>query len=201
MRFNIYFILMMVLLILGCARPYKNININAIPFKDYTQGNKVSYSIRRGVMFNTKNYFFAKREIKNNVSLVAFKISNNTSLPISTNDLLFSCGATSALTPIGMQEFCSLLKQKAGLYWLYAAGVVVYPRPPIGSKKFIPLPFGIPVAAVNFGIATKANKKLNGNLRLLDLSNRMIQPGDTIQGLLPFRGINDCSEIFINLKD
>lgn len=201
MRFNIYLMMVVVLLILGCARPYKNININSIPFKDYTQGNKISYSIRRGVLFNTKNYFFAKREIKNNVSLVAFKISNNTSLPIMTNDLRFSCGATSSLAPMGMQEFSNLLKQKAGLYWLYAAGVIVYPRPPIGSKKFIPLPFGLPVAAVNFGIATKANKKINSNLKLLDLSNKIIQPGDTLQGLLPFRGVNDCPEIFITVKD
>ncbi len=201
MRFNIYLIIIVELLIVGCARPYKNININLIPFKDYTQENKISYSIRRGVMFNTRNYFFAKREIKNNVSLVAFKIANNTSLPIMTNDLRFSCGATSSLVPIGTQEFCNLLKQKAGLYWLYAAGVVVYPKPPIGSKKFIPLPFGLPVAAVNFGIATKANKKLSSNLKLLDLNNRIIQPGDTLQGVLPFRGVNDCPEIFVTVKE
>lgn len=63
------------------------------------------------------------------------------------------------LCQLKQKEYYNTIKQKSGLYWLYSVGVVVYPRPPKGSGKFIPLPFGLPVAAANYAIAYKANKK------------------------------------------
>jgi hypothetical protein len=148
-----------------------------------------------------KNYFYAKRELKNNLSLIAFKIANKSELPVRIGDLQFSCGASVSIAPIKMDEFYTILRQKAPLYWLYSIGVVVYPRPPKGSKKFIPLPFGLPMAAANYAIAYRANKKLKQDLQLLDLSNKLIQPGDTIQGILPFRGVANCGDIFISIPE
>lgn len=190
-----------VTLIGGCARPYRKINMSAVPFKDYHQSNKISYASRQGVLYNMKDFFYAKREMKHGLTLMAFKIANTSSTPIYINDLQFSCGASLPIAPVKMDEFYDILKQKSGLYWLYSVGVVVYPRPPKGSHKFIPLPFGLPVAAANYAIAYKANKKLHTDLQLLDLSNKVIQPGDTIQGLLPFRGIANCGDIFISVKE
>ena len=201
MRTNTLFIFIAIILISGCARPYRKINMSAIPFKEYRQENTIDYSVRQGVLYNMKNYFFARREQKNDMSLIALKIVNKSDLPVNINDLQFTCGAVLPVTTIKVTDYFDAIKQKAGLYWLYSAGVVVYPRPPRGSKKFIPLPFGLPVAAANFAIAYKSNKKMLQDFQLLDLTNKVIQPHDSIQGILTFKNIANCGDIFINIKE
>lgn len=201
MRTSTLFIFIAIILISGCARPYRKINMSAIPFKEYRQENTIDYSVRQGVLYNMKNYFFARREQKNDMSLIALKIVNKSDLPVNINDLQFTCGAVLPVTTIKVTDYFDAIKQKPGLYWLYSAGVVVYPRPPRGSKKFIPLPFGLPVAAANFAIAYKSNKKMLQDIQLLDLTNKVIQPHDSIQGILTFKNIANCGDIFINIKE
>ncbi len=190
-----------IILISSCARPYRKINMSSIPFINFREQDAISYSIRQGVMYNMKNYFFARREQKQDVSLIALKIVNKSELPINIRDLQYSCGATVPIAPVSMDEYNKAIKQKSGLYWLYSVGVVVYPKPPKENRKYIPLPFGIPVGAANFAIAYTANKKMEKDLKQLDLSNKMIQPGDSIQGVLPFKNVANCGDIFISLKE
>lgn len=201
MRIKAIYIFLVVVFISSCARPYRKINMASVPFKDFREENKISYSVRQGVMYNMKDFFYAKKEQKKNVSLMAFKIVNKSELPININDLQFSCGATVPIAPIKVEEYYNTVKQKAALYWLYSPGVVVYPRPPKGSKKFIPLPFGLPIAAVNYGIAFKANKKLMHDIQMLDLTNKVIQPNDSIQGIMTFKNVANCGEIFITVRE
>lgn len=200
MRFYHLVLFILILLIGSCARPYRKINMSSIPFKEFREENTMSYAIKQGVMYNMKNYSIARKEQKKNVSLVAVKIVNKSELPININDMQFTCGATIPITPIKVDEYYNTLKQKAGLYWLYSAGVVVYPRPPKGSKKFIPLPFGLPIAAANFGIAYKANKKFKTDIQLLDLSNKVIQPFDSIVGILTFKNVANCTDMYMSFK-
>lgn len=201
MRKIIFYLFIAVVFISSCARPYRKINMSAIPFKDFREETKISYSIRQGVLFNMKDIFFARREQKKNMSLMAFKIVNKTDLPININDLQFSCGATTPISTIPISDFYNAVKQKSGLYWLYSVGVVVYPRPPKGSNKYIPLPFGLPMAAANFAIAYKANKKMQQDFQMLDLTNKVIQPHDSIQGILTFKNVANCGDIFVNVKE
>ncbi len=201
MRMKSLYIFLFVVFISSCARPYRKIKMTDIPFNEYRDENSISYSVRQGVMYNLKNLFYAKREFKKDVNLIAFKIINKTDLPLNINDLQFYCGAALPLIPISKEDYYNTIKQKAALYWLYSPGVVVYPRPPKGSKKFIPLPFGIPIAAVNYGVALKANKKLQNDLNLLDLRNKVIQPKDSIEGILTFKNVDNCGDIFITVKE
>jgi hypothetical protein len=60
---------------------------------------------------------------------------------------------------------------------------------------------GLPVAAANFAIAYKSNKKMLQDFQLLDLTNKVIQPHDSIQGILTFKNIANCGDIFINIKE
>jgi hypothetical protein len=222
MRTSTLFIFIAIILISGCARPYRKINMSAIPFKEYRQENTIDYSVRQGVLYNMKNYFFARREQKNDMSLIALKIVNKSDLPVNINDLQFTCGAVLPVTTIKVTDYFDAIKQKAGLYWLYSAGMAIYPNPAIykdpntniqykkpdnprkftkNGKQYIPLPFGLPVAAANYAIAYKSNKKMLQDIQLLDLTNKVIQPHDSIQGILTFKNIANCGDIFINIKD
>jgi hypothetical protein len=196
--------------------------MSSIPFKDYRTENKISYSVKQGVMYNMKDFFIAKKEQKKNVSLMAFKIVNKTELPININDLQFSCGAAVPIMPVRIEEYYNTVKQKAELYWLYSAGFAVYPKPAVykdpatliqynkpdnprkfikKGKQYIPLPFGLPIAAANYGIAYKANKKMLHDIQMLDLTNKVIQPNDSIQGILTFKNVANCGDIFISVKE
>ena len=222
MRTTTLYLFIAIVLISSCARPYHKINMSSIPFKDFREENKISYSVRQGVMYNMKNYFFARKEQKKNINLIAFKIVNKSELPININDLQFSCGASLPIMPIKMEEYFGTLKQKANLYWLYSVGAVVYPKPAVytdpvtnlqlnrpdnpskfikNGKQYIPLPFGLPVAAANYAIAYTANKKMKIDLSLLDLSNKVIQPFDSLQGVLTFKNVANCGDIFITVKE
>ena len=94
MRTSTLYLFIAIILISGCARPYRKISMSSIPFINYREESKISYAVRQGVLYNMKDYFFARRENKKNVSLVAFKIVNKTDLPLNINDLQFTCGAT-----------------------------------------------------------------------------------------------------------
>lgn len=221
MQTKLIYFLITIIIISSCARPYRKLSMSAIPFKENRVENKISYSVRQALMFNTKNYFYSKRELKKDLSLMAFKIVNTSDEVININDLQFSCGATIPIAPIRKEDYYNTVKQKAGLYWLYSVGFMVYPKPAVykdatgiqynkpdnpkklikNGKQFIPLPFGLPIAAANFGIAYKANKKLKKDLELLDLKDKVIQPHDSIVGILPFKGVQNCGDIFITVKE
>lgn len=195
--------------------------MTTIPFKENRLENKISYSVRQGLMYNTRNFFYARKEQKKDVSLMAIKIINKSELPININDLQYSCGATIPIAPIRKEDYYNSVKQKAGLYWLYSAAFIVYPKPAVyrdingiqfnkpdnpkklikNGKQYIPIPVGLPIAAANYGIAYKANKKLKNDLEILDLTNKVIQPGDSILGILTFKGVVNCGDIFISTRD
>lgn len=212
-------IAILIFLVSSCARPYRKINMSAVPFNEFRSDQNISYSIRQGVLYNMRNFFFARREMKKNLSLVALKIVNNSDTAININDLRFTCGALLPIQQIGVNEYFNVLKQKPALYWLYSVGAVVYPKPAVytdpvtnnqfpkpnnpkkfikNGKQFIPIPIGLPVAAANYAIAYRSNKKMLLDLQLLNLTNRVIQPHDTIQGILMFKNTTNCSDIYIS---
>ncbi len=198
-KWAVFSSLFVILLFANCAGTYKSFKMATIPFKEpVSTDNKIAYSTRQGVMFNTHNYRYAKREKKEDYSLMAIKLVNKTDLPINLADLNYSCGGSTAVTPISMDVYIDKTKQKAGLYWLFSAGVVPNPFCK-GCLKYV-IPWGIIPAATNFGIAFRANKKMKKEIHTYDLTNKVLQPNDSIMGILPFKGINNCGEIYITLK-
>jgi len=191
------FYISLMLLLSGCATTYKTFTTEQFPFKELqTENPKIAYTARQGVMFNTNNFKYAKREQKEGYSLIAFKIVNKSGAPINVSDFKYSCGGSTAITPISMDEYIKENKQKEGLYWLYLG--LVSPNPFMGKQglgKVIPV--GVAPAIVNFALAHKANKKMKQNIMLYDMTNKVIQPNDTIYGILPFKGVANCGEIYI----
>lgn len=224
MRKRILYLFTALILIASCARPYHRMNMEVVPFKDYKENTGIKYASRLGVLYNFKNFYFAKREQQKDYSLMAFTIYNKSEQLITIKDLQFSCGASAEILPVPIQDLYNAIKQKAGLYWLYAAGIAVYPKPEVhkvtiggnqvqvknpdnpkkltkNGKQFIPLPFGVVFAAANFGIAYRANKKMKADFELYNIIDKVIQPGDSIKGVLAFKGAANCGDIFISVKE
>ena len=210
MRKKLHILYIVIILIASCARPYHRMNMELIPFKDYKEDANLKYASRLGVLYNFKNFYFAKREQRKDYSLMAFTIYNKSEKIVYVKDLQFSCGASAPISYVPIAELYNSIKQKAGLYWLYSVGVAVYPKPAPGKadgglikneKLFIPLPFGVVFGAANFGIAYRANKKMKQDFELYDITNKVIQPGDSIKGLLAFKSAANCGDIFISVKE
>lgn len=197
MKFNVLLFVFVLILISGCASTYKKFNVSNFPYKDlHLENEKLAYTARQGVMYNTKNYKYARKEQKDGYTLVAFKIVNRSNAPINVSDLAFSCGGTAAITPISFDEYIKNNKQKPGLYWLYAG--LVSPNPFTGKKNLHKvIPIGIAPAVINFALAQRANNLMKKNLAEYDLSNKVLQPNDTVYGILPFKNITNCGEIYI----
>ena len=199
-------------------------NMEFIPFKDYKENDKIKYASRLGVLYNFKNFYFAKREQRKDYSLMAFTIYNKSEQIVYVKDLQFSCGASAPISYVPIPELYNAIKQKAGLYWLYSLGAAVYPKPAVhkveiagnsyqvknpdnpqkltkNGKQYIPIPFGVVFGAANFGIAYRANKKMKQDFELYDITNKIIQPGDSIKGLLAFKSAANCGDIFISIKE
>ncbi|MFN8281656.1 MAG: hypothetical protein U0U67_00475 [Chitinophagales bacterium] len=210
MRNPIIYLVTAIILIASCARPYHRMNMELVPFKDYKENDKLKYASRLGVLYNFKNFYFAKREQRKDFTLMAFTIYNKSEQLVNVKDLQFSCGASAPISYVPIQDLYNAIKQKAGLYWLYSVGVAVYPKPAPGKadgglikneKLFVPLPFGVVFGAANFGIAYRANKKMRSDFELYDIANKVIQPGDSIKGILAFKGAANCGDIFISVKE
>ncbi|MCB9033988.1 MAG: hypothetical protein H6553_09135 [Chitinophagales bacterium] len=223
MKFNFkyFLVLVTVLLVSSCASTYKPFVVENFPFKELnTENSRIDYTARQGVMFNTSNTRYAKNEIKKDeqYTLVAFKIVNKSDIPVAIKDLNYSCGGSTVITPISMESYLKKVNQKAALHWLWSAAGIVYPKPAydevvIGGvktkvpkedkgftkngKTYIPIPVGLIYGAVNYGIAKKANNKMKKNVADYDLNQKVIQPHDSIFGVLPFKGIPNCGDIYI----
>lgn len=194
---NKFLILIGVLSTMSCASTYKVFHAEQFPYKELkTENEKFHYTVRQAVMFNTGNSKVAKKEIKKGeYTLVAVKIINRSNIPLNIKDFNFSCGGSSKIYPISTEEYIKNVKQNAGLYWLYAGLVSPNPFGKGNLQKVIP--FGIIPAVTNFTIAMKANKKMKDNIALYDLTNKTIPPNDSIIGILPFKGIANCGDIFL----
>ena len=194
---KLFLVILVAIFISSCAGTYKPFYAEQFPYKEMkTENEKFEYTTRQGVMFNTGNTKIAKRELKKGgYTLVAIKIVNKSDVPLPIKDFNFSCGVANKITPISTEEYIKKSKQNAGLYWLYAGWVAPNPFGKGNLKKVLPV--GIVPAITNFGIAVRANKKMKKNIALYDMTNKVVQPNDTLIGVLPFKGIGNCGEIFL----
>ena len=92
MRKKLHILYIVIILIASCARPYHRMNMELIPFKDYKEDANLKYASRLGVLYNFKNFYFAKREQRKDYSLMAFTIYNKSEKIVYVNLLhkLFS---------------------------------------------------------------------------------------------------------------
>src|SRR5688572_27453674 len=114
-KWAVFSSLFVILIFSNCAGTYRAFKMETIPFKEsVSTDTKIAYSTRQGVMYNTRNFKAAKREQKGQYSILAVKIINKTELPIALGDLAYSCGGSTSVKPVVLDEYLKQVKQKAG---------------------------------------------------------------------------------------
>lgn len=200
MKRSIHFGLLLALIfILGaCAQRYHSVNPTKIALSASNIPEEITLNYRYDILRENGNKKISKNERRNNIKLVAVKITNNTDqvINLSKNAAFFS--GSSMLVPIEPISLKNKLRQSVPSYLFY---LLLTPLTFTfnGSDPFpIGLFVGPGLTGANMLDAGIANKKLYTELIQYDILNRDIQQGETVYGLVGFGNI-DYSPLTIKI--
>ncbi len=171
------------LLVFSCAAPYKNIAFKEKSYIYQAKLGNTTFDLAPNVMTNSGNYKQANKELRNNFRVFAVKITNNSTDVVDMKKI----GFTSSAIPVDILDHKSSykkLKQRIPFYLLYNLLIVdvIFGS---GDSKLIPV--GTPLSMANIALALQANHKLKKELYEYDITERKIQAGETVYGLIVFK--------------
>ena len=201
MKKIIYFSLMLALIFIlgGCAQSYYALNPTKISYSAASNNlEEVTLNYRYDILRENGNKKISKKERKNNIKLVAVKITNNTDkvINLGTNAAFFV--GNSMIVPMDVNSIKNRLKQSVPSHLFY---LLLTPLTfTFNNSK--PLPVGLilgpALSGGNMLVAGNANKKFYEELLQFDILNRDIQKGETVYGLVGFRNL-DFSPLTIKI--
>ena len=193
-------LLVFAMLLNSCASGYKKINPETINYASKSIENNILLEYKYDLL--EKKY--KKKETKNNIKLVAFKIINNTEKEIVFGrdfKLYYENGNEVSL--IETEKLFKTIKQSPAsyLWYLLLSPLQFYSGTSTTSNGYytetkpansfpIGLIVGPGLAAGNMIAASSANKNFKNELMQFDLNGKTIKKGETIYGLI---GINSNS--------
>lgn len=177
-------IVLVILLFSSCATIYHSINPDKINYPAAVKTTeKLDLSYRYDVLRDAGgNKKYMNKEIKNDIRIVAVKLTNNSDSTIFiAKDVLFYCGDTKVklMSPF---EIKSKIQQTWPAYGLYLIGC-------ISLAPLDILVFG-GIGAGNMIVAGTSNKKLLTELTEFDITNKEIKKGESIIGLIGFETLH-----------
>jgi hypothetical protein len=152
---------------------------------DDLSGLKLAY--RYGVLAESGNKRYAKKEIRSGIRLVAVEITNETDQPVTFGESVEIFSGDQKIPVVEQEVVNKHLKQKGGWYLFWSLFVVVINKCDGDDCSSTPLPVGLGIGLVNLSIASGANKNFANDLRRYYLLNKEIQPGETVSGLIGIR--------------
>lgn len=189
-----------ILFFTGCASYYRPINPPTLSYVSNDLQNGIDMSYRYDVLKEKRNKKLAKNEDRNQVRLVAVKLTNFTDTTINIGqDALFFSGKNQ-IYPIAPLLMKNLIKQSTPsslLYLLFTAlKLNVYTS---SSSNSYPIGYvlGPGLTLLNMTTAASANKNLLKELNQYDLINKDVLKGETVYGLI---GIKDNGHNPISLR-
>lgn len=192
--FKITCVLFVAINIISCASGYKTINPNHLNYK--------SSSIDKGVTLEYKydllNKKYRKKEVKNDVRLLAIKLTNNSNTNLTFGKdvkLVYENG--SEVITLETERVFKILKQKPASYlWYLLLTPLQFTKTETNgfntktSSTPIGLAIGPGIAGGNMIVAGSANKKFKNDLFSYDIDGMEIKKGETVVGLVGIRTAN-----------
>lgn len=196
------------LFLLGsCASSYQKIKPESLSYKS----NDLDKGVTMEYKYDLLHKKYAKKEDKNDVRLVALKITNNSDQNLRFGqdfNLVYENGSGVAL--METEKVFKNLKQKSAyyLFYLLLSPMQVYSTSSnsTGTTTTNSFPAGLIVGpgltAGNMIGASAANKNFKEELMQHDIAGRNIKPGETVYGLIGIRADNyDALKLqFSNVK-
>ncbi len=182
-------ILIFTLILSGCASVYRPIKPGTLDYSNPVVGEKITYACRYNVLKDAGNVKYAKIEYKHRINLLAVKIINNTDSAINiSKNVKFYIGNTEYI-PLEPYKVAFMLSQKVMPYINYC--FLFFSVMNNKSGLFIPIPIGLPIGIGNMMYASSNNKKLANEINQCYLTKKIIQPRETVYGLIGFYHIDN----------
>jgi hypothetical protein len=191
---------------MSCASSYKPISPETLEYHNHSTHDKIEFSYHYDVLTESKNKKYAKHELKNNLSLVAVKITNHTGHDINpmTDAVFYIDNKPTYFVDQKITE--DKIKQGVPIYLLYLLFSPVTLNTSgtstDGSPKTNSFPIGLIIGptltATNMIVAGTANKNFKEEIEQYNLY-RQVHDGETMYALIAFRDIGK-DEITLRLK-
>jgi hypothetical protein len=191
---------------LSCASSYKSISPETLEYHNHSTNDKIEFSYHYDVLTESKNKKYAKHELKNNLNLVAVKITNHTGHDINPmTDAVFYID-NKPVYFVDQRITEDKIKQGVPIYLLYLLcspiTITTSSSSMDGAQSSNSFPVGLIIGpaltATNMIVAGSANKSFKGEIEQYTLY-RQVHDGETIFGLIAFRDIGK-DEITLRLK-
>lgn len=200
---KIIFLPLCALLLNSCASSYQSINPAGL--------NYVSKNTNSGVTFEYKYSLldkkYAKKEYKNNVKLIAIKITNNTERDlVFGRDITLTYENDAMLYVMEKETVYRTLKQSPASYlWYLLLSPTQFTKTQTNSYGYTQTTSSFPIGLIlgpglaggNMIAASSANKKFNTDLNDYNINGKNIKKGETVYGLI---GVNSTNFDSIKIK-
>jgi hypothetical protein len=184
-------LLIAVILSGGCASNYRSISPQTSYFNATEKTSELEFSYRYNVLQEKGNKKYAKREDKKGIRVVALKITNNTERPVKFPEDIQLYAGNRSIHLLEPEFIHSKLKQGVPIYLLYLLFTPMTLTASSGNGDVSSTPVGLllgpGLTALNIGIAASANNKFKEELLQYNLTNRIIEEGETVYGLIGFQ--------------
>ncbi len=173
--------------LLSCAKSYHPIATNYLNFQNEQIEDDLLVSYHYGILKETGNHKYAKKEEAKNVKIVALKITNNSEndIVIGKDKMVYSGKKT--ITLLKPEFVFKELKQNVPIYLLYLLLTPIQlniTNNAVTNSTPIGLIIGPAITGLNVGIAASANRKFKAELFTHFLNGKTIPAGETITGLI-----------------
>lgn len=190
------------ILIISCASGYKKINPNSLVYYSKSEVSNVILEYK----YNLLNGKYLKKEMKNDVRVVAVKITNNSEKDIIFGkDVQLTYDSGNDVKILETNEIFTKVKQSPAsyLWYLLLSPMQIYKTEYNGygevkTKSFpIGLIVGPGIAAGNLIAASDANKNFKNELTNNNILGKIIKKGETAYGIV---GLQSSSYDGLKLK-
>jgi len=206
MKIKLFFILIILFFITGCAYMYSPVQlskVNYIKNVDTVQKISVIYS-KNNVLKEAGNKKLQKKAYRKKIYPLVLKVINNTDKDINFDSLkieVFNDYSATDLIPLikGYRK----LKQQSLTYLFYSlGGILSFGVSPSGVQmtKIYPLIIFPAISATNISIATISNQKLKNDLNFNVLYGKNIPANSELNGII-FIKTNEIQDIKIRINE
>ncbi|EMR03644.1 hypothetical protein [Cesiribacter andamanensis] len=177
----------------SCAGSYHQIYPRSLEYSYATAAQApVTLGYRYDVLSQRGNKKFARKEEKNNIQLMAVQLTNNTSTPLVFGRDIQLTNNNVVVNPLPSGLVHKQLKQQAPLFLLYLLMSPMKVTVTKATNGFVTEQSVYPVGLIlgpalgvgNMVVASGNNQKFQAELLQHDLVGRIIQPGETVYGLV-----------------
>jgi len=180
----------------SCASTFKSINPQKIPFSYTENAADVQFSYAYDVLSLKGNKKYVKKERKQNMRVVAVRITNNSEKALRLNENLKLIVGNNPTVPVDPTVVGQTIKQGTWIYLLYlplnftiGATTTTNNYGQVETTGGTTLPTGPIISLGNILVASSSNKNFRTELQQFNLIGKTIEPGQTVYGLLTLRGL------------